>query len=56
MARQLEALAPPCIAVGGWVCVLWSWTVDLVGRGTHRTQPLSPHSIDPYVALTLGEL
>jgi hypothetical protein len=56
MARQLEALAPPCIAVGGWVCVLWSWTVDLVGRGTHRTQPLSPRSIDPYVALTLGEL
>jgi hypothetical protein len=56
MARQLEALAPACIAVGGWVCVLWSWTVDLVGRGTHRTQPLSPHSIDPYVALTLSEL
>jgi len=56
MSRQLEALAPACIAVGGWVCVLWSWTVDLVGRGTHRTQPLSPHSIDPYVALTLREL
>jgi hypothetical protein len=56
MARQLEAQAPSCIAVGGWVCVLWSWTVDLVGRGTNRTQPLSPHSIDPYVALTLGEL
>ncbi len=56
MARQLEAQAPACIAVGGCVCVLWSWTVDLVGRGTHRTQPLSPHSIDPYVALTLGAL
>ncbi len=56
MVQRLEALAPACMGVGGWVCVLWSWTVDLVGRGTNRTQPLSPHSIDPYVGLTLGEL
>lgn len=40
MARELGVLAPACIAIGGWLCMLWSWTVDLVGRGTNRTQPL----------------
>ena len=56
MLRQLEELAPECELAGGWTCALWSWAVDLVVRGTGRTQPLSPHTIDPYTSLTLEPL
>ena len=56
MLRELEALAPECELAGGWTCALWSWAVDLVARGTDRTQPLSPHTIDPYTSLTLEPL
>ena len=56
MLRALEALAPECEFAGGWTCALWSWAVDLVARGTDRTQPLSPHTIDPYTSLTLEPL
>ena len=56
MLRELEELAPECELAGGWPCALWSWAVDLVVRGTGRTQPLSPHTIDPYTSLTLEPL
>jgi integrase len=56
MLRELEELAPECELTGGWTCALWSWAVDLVVRGTNRTKPLSPHTIDPYTSLTLEPL
>ena len=56
ISRELEALAPRCQTVGGWVCIFWSWAADLVDRGTNRTQPLSPNTIGPYVSLALPRL
>jgi site-specific recombinase XerD len=56
MLGDLYALVPAAIGGGFWPSLLLLWPINLVRWGTRRTRPLSPHTIDPYIQLSLSRL
>ncbi|GAB4566584.1 MAG: hypothetical protein Tsb007_39640 [Rhizobacter sp.] len=56
MLADLQALAASSSEAGYWGSLLLLWAVDLVRLGTRRTRPLSPHTISPYIQLTIVRL